>query len=134
MKKIIYLFITIFLSSCYTTPHYGNILNNCHTSSDLRYQIGPPTTITSNGAYGEIWTYEENYTQERPGTIYRSGPITTYSNPSTVSYTKYMKFYINAEGKIYNWETNQKTKESNDVVVFLLTFAITFSALMIIMP
>jgi hypothetical protein len=112
-------------SSCFNPTYYGKIINSCKTENELRYTLGPPDEEFSNGKFGKIMIYNENYTQQRPGVIYQNGPMTTYSAPQQVNFNKYMKFYIDNFGNIYQCETNHKTKEPTGAY-YLGVFAGTF--------
>ena len=87
--------------------------------SDLIASWGPPTQVVPDGSGGQILIYASTRAFTAPGystttitgSTYGSGTYaygqatghTTYTPPTTTSYTAYRMFWVNEQGRIYRW-------------------------------
>ena len=117
MKKLTYFIIVITLfSSCYTTTiiPISKTLDTWigATEQQVLLQLGPPTRVTTDGNSGKIYIYENrNYTTLTYPSTNISGNYPDPDFSTTTSYTNYLDFYFNADGKVYFYRTNYPGKE-----------------------
>lgn len=105
MKKIILIFISIFILSSCSGP--SEVMKSWvgHHISDLYLSWGPPSSTMSDGQGGTIisYYYNRNFGQI-PGTARKNydGSI-SYTAPTNVTYQASRHFYANSQGIIYSW-------------------------------
>jgi len=74
------------------------------TKGDLYQSWGPPSRVTDDGQGGEILIYESSVRlAQQPGTITSNYGQINYTTPQNNGYVRSRMFYVNKEGKIYNW-------------------------------
>ena len=95
-----------------------------HNKMELMGSWGAPAQVMSDGSGGEVWAYSQARSYTSPGSSttnvygstygnsnYSSGYATgqtTYYPGQTYSYQAQRLFYIDSDGKIYNWSWKGK--------------------------
>lgn len=76
-----------------------------HHQSELYQAWGPPNQVTSDGNGGSILIYSgQVLTGQVPGEIQKNptGGV-SYTAPTQTGYQRTRMFYVDKDGKIYNW-------------------------------
>lgn len=122
VKRYLFLiFILLLFYSC--SPSITEIMNSWigHSKQELIMSFGIPSRIESDGAGGEIVVFAQQvYQAPSNSTIYtNSGSSSTVHNAG-YNYWSYKMFFINKEGKIYHWLTqNQQIPPTQiDLTIF----------------
>lgn len=112
VKVLVTFLIIIQVTSGCVINKFGRTLNSHlnSSSSSLRREFGPPTFILENDSEGEVWVYSATFVSNQPGYINRLGDRVYYTFPSTVTYSKYTKFFVKND-YVYRYETNYNTKK-----------------------
>lgn len=110
MIKYLYsgLFGLFFYCSC--GPSLTEIMNSWigHSKQELIMSFGIPSRIESDGAGGEIVVFAQQiYQAPSNNTIYTEGGSSTVHN-SGYNFWAYKLFFINKEGKVYHWLTQNQ--------------------------
>jgi len=93
--------LTLF-SSCYITKPISQTMDEWMgaTEHEVILRMGSPTSTASDGSTGKIIRYSTSNSTTMINPYYNSVVANTRTN------TIYVEFYINQEGKVYSWRTN----------------------------
>jgi hypothetical protein len=79
------------------------------TKQNLIMSWGPPTRTGDDGAGGEILVYAKQvYISPSTSTFYDNNGGSSSTTSQAVNYWDYKMFWINTEGKVYHWMTQQQ--------------------------
>ncbi len=138
MKKLppIFLALLVLFASCYTQKPISSVMNSWIGTSehDVIMRMGSPTSTASDGADGKIIRYEQSHST----TTYNENPY--YRNKydasviaNTYNNTMYKEFFINKDGKVYNWRTNYPGPKELDTKATTITVVVLIGVLVIFM-
>lgn len=112
------LLFTVVLSSCHTwvysslQPDYQRMYVGASYNSIVN-SLGMPTRTAPDGAGGSILAYEKStYDSVQMAYNYNSFTGTYTPESRTTENTSYVYFYMNAQNKCYNVQTNHPKRES----------------------
>jgi len=139
-KKFQIILMVIFfycITGCVVQTQLGKNLDTSvgNDTKYIRQNFGPPTEIIDNASAGTVWLYSEAGVKSRPGIISTIGENIIYTDPATIKYEKYIKFWVSSNEIIYRWEVKgyEVEEDHSFEVVYLSMLGITVLVLAIIL-
>jgi len=115
MKKIIIIVIVALLCGCYVTKTSDAMQSYMgHTKSTVIQNLGPPSSVASDGNGGEVLIYAKQSVTYTPPGGYPSG-VPQHDRV----YWNYKMFYIGSNNCVYHWRVEKMEVPPHQVYLYI---------------